>query len=48
MGLGGGAWEAGLMDGWSAVPSTESPKIYVLEIDLVRPKKSVEKGEVIF
>ena len=29
-------WEAGLMNGWSAVPSTESPKIYVRELDLVR------------
>ena len=28
------------MNGWSAVPSTESTKIYVLEIDLVRLTKS--------
>ena len=32
----GPGWEAGLMNGWSAVPSTESPKIYVRELDLVR------------
>ena len=36
----GPGWEAGLTNGWSAVPSTESTKIYVLEIDRVRLTKS--------